>query len=214
MVTKALLVFGFLAMLPVIAFAQGNDPHVGVQQDGAGPLPVSQDLNDVQPDSRACTLGDGTCSFIFYNDTPGIIDAFTFDTSFSAASFTPPADETYTCDGLEYGYFESCTASLTLNDGVYNLDYSFFGVEPSNGDGYSDQNPTGAPEGIAPGDVFFIQLDGWSGGFQDLALTNTLSVPEASSVLILLTELLLLAGLAKLLGLRWNRSWRGTVQSE
>jgi hypothetical protein len=212
---KTLLVAGVLAALPVIGFAQdSNDPHIGVTEDGASPLPVSQDLGDVQPDTRACTLGGGDCSFIFYNDTSGIIDAFTFDTSFvPTGSFSPPTsaeDPTeYTCSNPNgYGYFLSCSATLTEVNGVDYLDYSFYGVDPTSlGNPYANGNPTGNPEGIAPGDVFYVTLDGWTNGFQNLTLTNTFSVPEASSVLILLTELLLLAGVVALFGrrLRWTR---------
>jgi hypothetical protein len=207
LVFRVLVFAGSLLVLPIVGFAQGNDPHIGVTEDGLGPLPVSQDLNLVQPDSTPCINGDGDCSFIFRNDTDSIIDGFTFDTSFS---FTPPEGTTYTCSS---GYFLHCSADLTSNNGVYDLDYSFYGVDPYDGNGYANGNPNGPPEGIAPGDVFYISLDGWNGNFQNVMLTNTFSVPEASSVLIFLTELLLLLGLASLLGLRWNRSWRATVQS-
>lgn len=212
---KTFLVVGFLAALPVIGLAQdSNDPHIGVTEDGLGPLPVSEDLGVVQPDSTACIDNGGDCSFIFYNNTPGIIDAFTFDTSFTpTANFSPPtsaeAPLDYTCVNPNgYGYFLSCSATLTEVNGVDYLDYSFYGVDPTSlGNPYANGNPTGNPEGIAPGDVFYVTLDGWTNGFQNLTLTNTFSVPEASSVLILLTELLLFAGVVALFGrrLRWTR---------
>ena len=207
---KPLLLIGFLVLLPVVLLAQGSDPFIGVTGDGLRPMSLATQLNTVQPTSAACEDNGGDCNFIFINDTGEIITDFEFDTS--AFSLSDPSAYNYSCSS---GYFLDCTATLnSLGDGMYDLDYSFYGVDPYDGHGYSSTNESGLPEGIAPGDTFYISLDGWSGVFQDLTLTNSFSVPEASSILILLTELLLLAGLARLLGLRWHRSSRTSVQPE
>lgn len=205
---KTFLVMAAMVAIPVMGFGQTNDPHIGVTPDGVGPLPVTEDLNVVQPDLPNCDTDTG-CSLIFVNNTNDIVDALTFDTSFS---FTPPEGTTYTCSSP---YFITCTAILSDNNGVYDLDYSFYGVDPlSMGDPTTSENPNGNPEGILPGDTFYITLAGWTGNFETVTLTNTYSLPEASTVLIFLAELLFFLVLARLYRLRWNRSWRAIVNSD
>jgi hypothetical protein len=166
----------FAAILPVAALAQGNDPKILIGGDGLGPPPIST-IGHVQPGCNngfgipgTDQGGDPTCTYFFTNNTGNILDGFTFDTTFS---FTPPEGESYACDGSSLGF--SCSATLTMTNGVYNLDYVFSGGSV----------PTG------PDPTFWIELDNWSGNFATVTLTNSYAVPEASALLILLTELLL-----------------------
>jgi len=207
---KPLLLVGFLGVLPIILSAQVNDPHIGLTEDGLRPLSLATQLDAVQPTSAACVDNDGNCSFVFLNDTGDLITDFEFDTSpFSFDNPNVPndgpGDYSYTCSS---GYFLDCTATLnSLGDGMYDLDFSFYGVDPYDGNGYSSENPSGLPEGISPGDTFYISLDGWNGDFQGVTLTNSYSVPEPSVALIFLTELLLVAGVLALCRrkLNWKR---------
>jgi len=204
---KTLLFVGALLAISVVGLAQTNDPQIHITEDGLGPLPVTQDLGDVQPDQTACENNNGTCSLIFINNTNQIIDGFTFESTFAQTpSFSPPTSQQdpqdYQCGS---GYFLTCSATLTLTNGVYTLDFTFSGVDPqSDGNPYENGNPNGLPEGILPGDTFYITLVGWNDGFQNVSLTNSFAVPEASSALVLLTELSLLVGVVAIFRRRLN----------
>jgi hypothetical protein len=204
---KTFLLVGALVVLPIVALAQGNDPKILLDQDSLGPPSVTN-INNISP---SCTdggiSGSGTCTYDFINNIGNVIDGFTFDAIFD---FNPDTLDFSGCDG---SYFSMvCSETTTqLTSSTYQVQFVF--TEQAGVEGAQEPGVLPIGDGFDP--TFHIVLVGWSQYANDIpSFTSSYSVPEPSAVLIFLTELLLLIGLAKLSGLRWNRSWRGTVQSE
>jgi hypothetical protein len=198
------------------------------------PLPIlltqeSQLSSDVQLN------GNSDVQYEFLNLTGSLIDDLVFSTTIDENLSTTmlTADGDFTCDAPD-GYFLSCVVSYDPSTGL--LTYDYFGVNPPNyqdlpgvviyedivGGGFGN---TGIPElGL-----FTVDLSGWTSNLTD-PVTGTplysnlpglsssyntsdaippgsIALPEPSAPLILLTELLLLAGAIALFGrrLKWNK---------
>jgi hypothetical protein len=212
--SKTFVLAGFLAVLPVIALGQDGDPRILTTPDAITMLQPVTNLNNVQP----CGAESSYCLFDFENTTGEIIDSLTFDVTFTKGiPDTNPQD--YSVDDPNNpasancgGYFLTCGATIDGN----TVAFTFSGVNPADGDetpGQPNYDPEiGEQEGIPPQGVFFIILEGWtslgSDNFYDgVKFSNSFTtVPEASSAVILLTELLLLGGV--LLIFRRKLNWK------
>lgn len=213
---KTVLAVCFLVVLPLIAQTQGGDPKILTTPDAITLIQPITDIGDVQP----CGAGSEFCQFDFSNNTGAIIDSLTFDVTFAdgipqGATFQvsdPNIPASENCGG----YFLVCTTTVDGNSVIF----SFSGVNPPDGDETPGQpnfdQEIGEQEGIPPTGDFFIDLEGWTntpGGpdyFDGVSFQNSFTtVPEASSALILLTELLLLAGVLAIFRRRLN--WKRLV---
>jgi hypothetical protein len=217
------LLCGLVAALPIAASAAkivmcstcDPTPIILTQTNGA--------LNDLQPD------GAQTVTDEFVNETGTLLDDIVYTTTINKG-LDPTMlanDGDFTCDAPN-GFYLNCAVGYDPISGV--LTYDYFGVNPPDwqdlpvvvifedliGGGFGDT-------GIPNLGVFEIQLQGWTDSLTDntdpsnpVQLYNgrptlggafNVPVPEASAALILLTELLLLAGVLALFGrrLKWNR---------
>ena len=222
--SKTILLFSLLVAVPLIGLAQeDNDPRILLAGGDDGPQPV-QNIGNVQP---ACTDGGisgstylfglvplPTCTYNFQNTSGSILTSFTFETQVNAN--LPFPNLLFNCDQQGLGYFLNCNVMYNSSSG--DLKYVFSGVNPSDGDetpGPGFDNQYNEQEGIPPTGLFHITLVNWSPAFDGVlwgnqlpTLTNSFTtVPEASSIVILLTELLLLAAFLTLFRrkLNWKR---------
>jgi hypothetical protein len=213
---KLLALCGLVAALPSGAFAAKI-----IVCSTCDPVPIlltqESQLDEVQP---SATNSDVVVEYL--NLTGTLIDDLVFSTQINAglSDATLEADKAFTCDAPD-GYFLSCAVTYNQNG---TLTYYYYGVNPPDyqdlpgvvifedilGQGFGN---TGIPElGL-----FSIELSGWTpsltiNGTQFYSGEPTMSnaynapvnVPEASAVLILLTELLLLAGVLYLFRRRLN----------
>ena len=223
---QLLALCGLLAALPSGAFAAKI-----IVCSTCDPLPIpltqeSQLSSDVQLN------GTADVQYEFLNLTGSLIDDLVFATTIndnlSVSMLTNDGD--FTCAAPD-GYFLNCLVSYNPSDGL--LTYDYFGTNPPNyqdlpgyviyqdvvGGGFGN---TGIPElGL-----FTIDLSGWTDGLTDPVTgtslypnrpgltsaynapdtipSGSIALPEASAVLILLTELSLLAGVLYLFRRRLN----------
>src|SRR5277367_4372195 len=160
MVRKHLLIAAAsLFALPGIASAIG----IGVI-GGDPPGLVTTDLGDVQATSSSCD-SNGDCTFVFNNNTGGIITSLTFSADIATGLTMTQVDDTFSCTQDVVGYFLGCHVGYDPTSGL--LTYNFSGVLPP---GLAETCPTGncAPDqrGIPPDTVitdpeFHIDLSGW-----------------------------------------------------
>jgi len=213
---RTLLVIAVLAAFPSLGFATriiigGNDP--------IPTTPVSTTLNEVQVNTspfceNGTLLNEGAdCEYGFTNDTGAIIDSFTFKINGIDQADANQILDNDPCDVTLNGYFLNCSALYNSVTDVFT--YSFSGVYPPDGDesGPSFDQEIGEQEGVPPTGSFLIDLQDWNTGtlgsdLSSISLANSFTtVPEASSPVMLLTDVLLFAGVLALLGrrLKWNR---------
>jgi hypothetical protein len=200
------LLFGFsiLFAFSCAAMASLVDPGMVIDSGDPNPIPISTGINTVAANGITDPL-----TFDFVNDLNQIIIGFTFQTTV-APHLTSP--NFFSCSS---GYFLHCEADYNSTTG--NLEYIFSGVHPSDHDeacGHDIEH--NEKEGIPLCGKFHITLTGWTnatGLYDDThrpgAFINTVeAVPEPSSVFMVLTGLLLLAGVAEL---RRRRQLRPTL---
>jgi hypothetical protein len=218
LVFNALAICGFVMALPVVAPASTKI----IVCSSCDPPPVTLTasngaLGEVQASTAAENGGNQTVEYL--NETGSIIDDLVFSTTINAglSVSTLQKDGDFECDAPD-GFFLEC--SVVYDPATGQLTLAYYDVNPPNildtpgfvllenifGLGSGD---TGIPEG----GLFEIQLSGWTTVLNDpnLAtptnptgqiygappeLTNgfNVPVPEASTILIFLTELSLLAG--------------------
>ena len=230
-VLKFLVVCGLFTALPIAASAARI---IVCSTCDPVPVLLTQEsqLNDVQP-SDTDANGDQTVEYLnltgsLIND---LVFTTTINSGLSVSMLS--ADGDFTCVAPD-GYFLNCLVSYNPGDGLLTYDYfgvnppnyqdlpGFVIYEDLVGGGFGN---TGIPElGL-----FSIELTGWTSGLTDTTnpnnpvqlyggeptLTNafnapdsippgSIALPEPSAALILLTELLLLAGALALFGRRLN----------
>jgi hypothetical protein len=185
-----------------MTFAQ--DPRILIDT-GGDPLNVTTGLNQVQSD------GSAFVSYDFVNDT-ALLTSFLFETMVNKN--LDPWLATHVFFGCDEpsGYFLDCSVNYDPSTG--HLAILFSGTLPPDGDeGPGQDSEIGEHEGIPTGGTFHISLLGWiDGGYGGLlyqerpTFTNSFTtVPEPSSVLSLLSELTLLAGIVFLSRRGWKR---------
>ena len=207
------VLFAFLIVLPAVTLAQSvpHDPQILIDT-GGDPMNISTSINQVQPSTDCPIVGDQIqCAYDFINDT-SLLTSFTFETIINKGLSAETVSSSFSC--LEpSGYFLNC--SVTYNSDTGDLKYFFSGVLPADGDetpGTGFDPEIGEHEGIPTGGVFHITLIGWTTNAGDGTLYSGLptlsnsftTVPEPSSVLSILTELGLLAGVVIFSRNRWN----------
>jgi len=194
------LLVGSFVLACLSLSVKANTIHMAIDGgDPSGPCsapvaPISTGINEV--------AANGDCDpdvFNFVNDFTQIVNGFTFSTTVDTG--LDPAD--FTCSS---GFFQTCAADYNSTTG--GLEYIYSGVitPASFINCCSDGGPNG-DEGIAPGSVFHVTLDGWTvdnglyendmegtpGGPQPF--DNTVSiVPEPATLASLLIGSLLLIG--------------------
>ncbi len=195
MVRRSLL-FGSVILIAMssVAMADLIDPRMIIDAGDPDPIIItSLVVNDVAPDNIHDPL-----DFDFINGLDGIITGFTFNTMV-APGLDPAA---FTC---ESGYFLHCTALYTPGTG--DLSFSFFGVNPADGDEDFSMFPfateAGEQEGIPLHGAFHIRLVGFTNGstpglfddtHQPTAFAGTLTAtPEPSAIFVLLASFGLMA---------------------
>jgi hypothetical protein len=195
------------------------------------PLPViltdtNGALSQVQP-GAADASGDLTVEYL--NLTGSIIDDLVFSTQINKglSASTLANDGDFQCVAPD-GFFLQCSVDYDSTTG--QLTYAYYDVNPPNVYDtpgvviWDDLTNQGSDDtGIPNLGLFEIQLSGWTtsptdsnlitpqnptgqiySGRPTLSNTFNVPVPEASAVLILLTELLLLAGVLYLFRRRLN----------
>jgi hypothetical protein len=209
MLKSSLVLCSFLIALPFVALSQSPPPDPEILIDtGGDPLPITTSIGQVQPN------GSGLVTYDFVNDT-GLLTSFAFDTMVNKGLDPWLATHVFFSCAEPSGYFLNC--AVNYNPLTGDLQYVFSGVLPSDGDetpgpNFDPHGEVGQHEGIPTGGVFHISLIGWiDGGYGGLlykgrpTFTDSFTtVPETSSVLILLTESLLLAAIMFPLRRRWN----------
>jgi hypothetical protein len=215
---KLLALCGLVAALPSGAFAAKI-----IVCSTCDPLPViltetNGALGDVQP-GAADSNGDLTVEYL--NLTGSIIDDLVFSTQITAGlSLTQmETNDDFSCVAPD-GFFLACSVSYDTTTG--QLTYAYYEVNPPNQNDlpgaviFEDLTGQGSGDtGIPNLGLFEIQLAGWTpnlveGGTQLYSGTPQFNnnfnvpVPETSAVLILLTELSLLAGVLYLFRRRLN----------
>jgi hypothetical protein len=225
---RLLALCGLVAALPSGAFAAKI-----IVCSTCDPLPViltetNGALSQVQP-GAADSNGDLTVEYL--NLTGSIIDDLVFSTTINKnlSATTLEDDGDFQCVAPD-GFFLQCAVNYDSTTG--QLTYSYYDVNPPNiydtpgAVIWEDINGLGSDNtGIPNLGLFEIQLSGWTGTLSDPnldtpqnptgniysappTLTNTfnvpVNVPEASAVLILLTELSLLAVVLYLFRRRLN----------
>jgi hypothetical protein len=153
-----------LLALPSIASAIGIGVIGG---DPPGPLLVTTQLGEVQPTSGNCDA-NGDCTFIFNNNTGGIITSLSFSMDINPALTQQQISSLFSCTQGVSGYFLNCGETEAAGQGGTEvLTYLFSGVLPPEA---AESCPTGncapAQRGIPPDTVptdpeFSIQLTGW-----------------------------------------------------
>jgi hypothetical protein len=172
-----------------------NDPEILIDSDCCS-IPITSGINQVQP------TGAQTVTYDFFNDTPGTITSFTFQTMVNTG-LSPAAASSFTCADPA-GYFLGCVVSYDPPSG--NLKYSFSGTNPLDDDETLEPE-IGEQEGIPPNGHFKITLQGWTpdvmSGGQELysnlpTLHNDFTLtPEPAVALTLGTGLLVLAAMLR-----------------
>jgi hypothetical protein len=220
MVRKHLLIAAAsLLALPGVVSAIG----IGVI-GGDPPGLVSTDLGEVQATGSFCD-GDGNCTYVFNNDTGGIITSLSFSTVIATGLTQTEIDNAFTCTQVgqfPVGYFLTCNPS-DYNPSTGELTYEFEGVLPPGAgetcpDGNCDPDQRGIPPDTDPMDKEFqITLSGWvstatvddsmgsptplfgPNGVQSFTndFTST-ATPEPSTLAFLAIALLLSVGVAQL----------------
>jgi hypothetical protein len=213
-VVKILLVCSLAAALPIAASAakiilcSTCDPL---------PIPITPTNNALDQVQASSTTG-GDLSLEFVNLTGVIMDNLVFGTTIDTGLSTQmlESDGDFTCQAPN-SYFLSCMVTYDPTTGA--LTYDYYGVNPPSfldlpgvviledviGAGFGDT-------GIPNLGVFTVQMSGWNADLTDPVtgqqlygtpgnpfptFQNGYNVPEASTALILLSELSLLAvGLA------------------
>jgi hypothetical protein len=218
-VLKALALCGLVATLP-----GGASASKIIVCNTCDPLPViltatNGALSQVQPADADPTTGDLTVEYL--NLTGSIIDDLVFSTTINKglSASTLATDGDFQCVAPD-GFFLQC--SVNYDSGTGQLTYAYYDVNPPNVYDtpgvviWDDLTNQGSGDtGIPNLGLFEIQLSGWTTSPTDSnlitpqnptgqiysgrpMLSNTfnvpVNVPEASAVLILLTELSLLAG--------------------
>jgi len=199
-----------LLALPGIASAIG----IGVI-GGDPPGLVTTDLGDVQATSSSCD-SSGDCTFVFNNNTGGIITSLTFSADIATGLTMTQVDSTFSCTQDVVGYFLGCNVGYDSTTGL--LTYNFAGVLPPQA---AETCPTGncAPDqrGIPPDTVitdpeFHIDLTGWvatatvpdsnmmvfPGGKLPIFTDSFTATPEPSALAFLGIAFLLIVGGAQL----------------
>lgn len=222
-----LVVCGLGAALPIAGSAA--EIHLCSTCDPP-PIPITptdNTLSEVQADNSS---GDLTLTFI--NLTGIIMDDLVFGTTIDTQLSTQMLqdDHDFTCD-VDTGLFMNCAVTYDPTSGALN--YYYYGVNPPSildtpgfvilediiGQGFGDT-------GIPNLGVFTVEMTGWTQDLKDgetqlygspsdpypatfsNAYNAPVNVPEASSVLILLTELLLLAGVVAVFRRKLNLKQR------
>jgi hypothetical protein len=172
-----------------------NDPEILIDSDCCS-IPITSGINQVQP------TGAQTVMYDFFNDTPGTITSFTFQTMVNTG-LSPTASSSFTCADPA-GYFLGCAVHYDPPSG--NLTYSFSGTNALDDDETLEPE-IGEQEGIPPNGHFKITLQGWTpdvmSGGQELysnlpMLTNDFTqTPEPAVALTLGTGLLVLAAMLR-----------------
>jgi hypothetical protein len=231
LVVNAVALCGFVAALPTVVSASTKI----IVCSSCDPIPViltetNGALGDVQATAAAQDGGDLTVEYL--NLTGSIIDDLVFSTTI-ATGLDPTKlqqDGDFECAAPD-GYFLQCSVDYDPTTG--QLTYAYYDVNPPNiydTPGFviwEDLNGLGSDNtGIPEGGLFEISLSGWTTSLSDPNYINpatglpevlystppTLSnsfnvpVPEASTVLILLTELLFAA--AALVLFRRRLNWK------
>jgi hypothetical protein len=217
---KLLALCGLVAALP-----SGASASKIIVCNTCDPLPViltdtNGALSQVQP-GAADASGDLTVEYL--NLTGSIIDDLVFSTTINkglSASMLQ-TDGDFQCVAPD-GFFLQCSVDYDSTTG--QLTYAYYGVNPPNVYDtpgvviWDDLTNQGSGDtGIPNLGLFEIQLSGWTSSLNDPKTGQNLysspptfnnnfnvPVPEASAVLILFTELSLLAGVLYLFRRRLN----------
>jgi hypothetical protein len=128
-----------------------NDPEILIDSDCCS-IPITTGINQVQP------TGAQTVTYDFFNDTPGVITSFIFQTMINAG-LSPQAASSFTCMD-NAGFFLGCAVHYDSVSG--NLQYSFSGTNPLDADEDGSDSEIGEQEGIPPNGHFKITLQGWT----------------------------------------------------
>jgi hypothetical protein len=144
---KVWLVLGIFVGMSAIALAD-SDP--GITVSGFGDSiecgGISTNLNCVQPD------GADEDTYFLYNDTGSTVTSVTFATTIATGLNTAGVQDDFTCSTNYNYYFDFCDVTYTASNG--NLKYLF---------GLNSWDCYG-PDGIPPGESFYVELDGWVSG--------------------------------------------------
>jgi hypothetical protein len=172
-----------------------NDPEILIDSDCCS-IPITSGINQVQP------TGAQTVTYDFFNDTPGTITSFVFQTMINA-NLSPQAASSFTCMD-NAGFFLGCVVHYDPPTG--NLQYSFSGTNPLDDD-ETLESEVGEQEGIPPNGHFKITLQGWvpdvTSAGEELysnvpTLTNDFTqTPEPAAALTLGTGLLILGAMLR-----------------